>query len=807
MESSVCAQVAKVFQESQGSVAGHRKQIILLKRIQQRAFEAGNEDEFNEVFCKLVNKVLVVKRTENVGDRIVKLVASFILSLQEDYKKKDSEDEDEEMNDEDEENMLSRFVNHFIRHLLKGIESKDKNVRYRVVQFLDFTMSGLGEIDDGLYEELMFHLDKRLHDKEASIRIKALHCISRFQEEDENDQDEENNEVDESTGKLLVAIQNDPSAEVRRAALLNLVKTKVTKHYLLERARDTNAINRRLVYSRIIKEFGDFRTIEFRTREKLLSWGLKDREESVKKSCIQMFSINWLNTIDGDLIELLERLHVTKSEVCELAMDHFFENRRDLINKISFPESIWLKLTPEISFLAKKFYYYCYKNSLNDLIDLNFPEAAELANLLSKYLEILKSINKNEESEESEEIEEIEFIIEQILVIAINYDFSDEIGRRAMLQIIRNSITLDNLNEKLIENSLKVLRKLSINERDFCSMINEIINDIYDENQDEDETNIQCLIIVKHMLELVNEGLNISINSLIESLINPAVRNTKNIIRELGTYCLGLCCLLDLELSINQLYLFGLCLSKGHEELRVISIKILFDILSIFGTKVLDVEDGVDSLSLHKLFYRTLKSNDLPVIQSIAAEGLCKLYLCDILSDDELFETLILSYYNPINSSNENMIQAFTFCLPVYCFSHIMHQERMSRVAADAFKRLFIAHVEEINEDGEKLISPGLILQQLIYWTDINNVVNIHRDDIEKNEHHVNFIIKLIETFDEVDNKKYRKTVLTNLMKFSIPKGVPQEKMDELRLVIDSIETDDNVCKNVINKFKSSINI
>lgn len=302
--------LAKVFQESQSSVAGHRKQVVLLKTIQQRAHDLEHEDSFNYFFCKLINKVLLVKKSESVGDRIVKLVASFILSLQEQYEESDSED-----------NIFTRFIHYFITHLLRGIDSKDKNVRYRVVQFLDFAMSGLGEIDDNLYESLMWSLDKRIHDKEPSVRIKALHCIARFQDTED---DGTSDEVDEATSKLLIAIQNDSSAEVRRAALLNLVKSGVTKHYLLERARDTNSINRRLVYSRIVKELGDFRTIDSRTREKILLWGLKDREESVQKACVKMLSQDWLNTIDGDLIELLERLHVTNSEVAEIAMKHFF---------------------------------------------------------------------------------------------------------------------------------------------------------------------------------------------------------------------------------------------------------------------------------------------------------------------------------------------------------------------------------------------------------------------------------------------------------------------------------------------------
>lgn len=797
--------LARVFQDSQASVSGHRKQVMLLRSILDRSVELNHEDSFHFFFCKLVNKVLVIKKSESVGDRIVKLVASFILSLHDEFAQDDEQEEQEE------ENIFTRFVNYFISHLLRGIESKDKNVRYRVVQFLDLAMSALGEIDDQLYETLLWALDKRLHDKEPSIRIKALHCVARFQETDEdNDNDYE---IDEATAKLLTAIQNDSSAEVRRAALLNLVKTNTTKHYLLERAKDVNSINRRLVYSKVIKDFGDFRTIDSKIRQKLLAWGLKDREESVQRACIKMFAVDWLNTLDGDLIEFLQRLHITHSDIAELAMKQFFNYRKDILSKISFPKSIWLELTPEISFLARTFYYHCIEHSLNDIIDANYPESAELAALLRKYLEARKQLTNLEDAED------FDFVIEQLLKIGVDYDFSDEIGRREMLQVIRSSLSNDRLTDKLIIVALQVLKKLSINEKDFCAMVTEIITDIRDsdlldqeeedqesETQENEKNLIHSLSICKAMLKLTNEPIkdNLSLSSLIDTLINPAVRNTQSAIRELGTECLGLCCLLDLQLATDQLYLFGLCLSKGHEELKVIAIKALFDILSVHGTKVLDVPDGVDSLSFHKLLYRTLKDDELSEVQALCAEGLCKLYLSDILNDDELFETLILTYYNPNNSTNQSLLQAFTFCLPVYCFSHPLHQEKMAKVAVDAFMRLYIAHAENDTEDEAEMVEPATILQQIIHWTDPVNVVNQAEENINESRTHLIVGIDLLNSLDEVNSKKYKKLISINLSKLFIGTSLSYEDLKLLRETIaekqEIFNELDQLSRNNINK-------
>lgn len=87
----------------------------------------------------------------------------------------------------------------------------------------------------------------------------------------------------------------------------------------------------------------------------------------------------------------------------------------------------------------------------------------------------------------SKTLKELEFVIHQILLIAQDFDFGDEIGRRKMLQIIRTTLTEDKLPENLIAVGLKVLKELSINEKDFVTMAVEIITDIRDSIDEEDE--------------------------------------------------------------------------------------------------------------------------------------------------------------------------------------------------------------------------------------------------------------------------------------------------------------------------------
>lgn len=75
--------VAQAFQESQRTIASHRKLIVSLANIQERAVSADLEIEFNKTFCKCLNRVLPVKRTEKAADRVVKLVEGFSRYIQE----------------------------------------------------------------------------------------------------------------------------------------------------------------------------------------------------------------------------------------------------------------------------------------------------------------------------------------------------------------------------------------------------------------------------------------------------------------------------------------------------------------------------------------------------------------------------------------------------------------------------------------------------------------------------------------------------------------------------------------------------
>lgn len=874
----VLTAIAEVFQAAQGSYAGHRRHVAVLKKIYTKCLSQGIADVFDYWFSKMTIKILPLKKQEVVGDRIVRLIAGFIATNESELNKQHEVEDVEDL--ELLEQHFGQFIDSFIRNLLRGVESKNKHVRYRVMQLLAATMDNMGEIEEELYELIMWVLKHRIYDKEPHVRIQAIFCLTKFQNDDMG---KDGAQIDEATNDLIHVIRNDPSAEVRRAAMLNIVRSNATQNVILERARDVNQINRRLIYSRVLKSLRKqaFTDIDTKIVEQLMKWGFEDRDESVRNACKKLVAFTWLNILDGDIIELLENIDVVKSEYAEQALYALFQQRPDVINKVKFPAEIWESFTVETVFLLKCFHFHCLDANLLAVIEDNFPEAIKLAEYLSFYLN--KRLNDDKLSKNDEIY--LDFILHQLLEIACKYDYSDEVGRRDMLNIVRNFISRASLlSENLFKISLKVLKVLSINERDFITMTVEIINDIkYEDieqqemaeakkrlnsidrsessnfeegevNDDDDDDDVAmesfhsavdnlvsgnpnhssepknteveyqvssstlmtCLKMSRHLLELINTPLdeNIILSSLIDTLITPAVRNAEPDIRELGVRCLGLCCLLDLQLATESMYILGMCVSKGNSSLKHIALQVIVDLFSVHGTKIVDGDGKVDSISLHKIFYKILKTNELPECQSIAAEGLCKLFLGDVFTDDDLFETLVLSYFSPVNSKNEALIQAFAFCLPVYCFSHMQHQYRMSRIAADVLLRLAMLWDElQINDDEnspekDSMLKPNEIFHQLIYWCDPRGLVNVSEDIIDSNTVQFDFLIDVLAAFERFERKDVKKMLLLNIQKFNVSSNYPKEKLLKVRQLLEDIleySSVDKLCKNAVTNFLSKV--
>ena len=399
--------------------------------------------------------------------------------------------------------------------LLPLLQAKDKIVRFRCAQITSHLINRLDCVDDELFNYIRVCLLKRLRDRETNVRVQAVCGLGRLAGEGGGDEDAEDSDDDTSGGvldRLLDVLQNDPSAEVRRSLLLNLPFTPTTLPFLLERARDLDSTLRRALYARLLPALGDFRHLSLTHREKLLRWGLRDRDENVRKATGRLFSERWIedcarprdeegepvdmkpgqmaNPSSDGLFELLERIDVvnagTEGGVALSAMQELWERRPDYRDFVAFDEAYWKDLTPESVFVARTFNDHCRKERVPDSIQDKLPEATRVAYLvqanINTLVDLVQKIALQDDAEEDSVHQE--FIVEQLLHIALTLDYSDEVGRRTMFSLMREALALAELPEETTRLVVDVLRICcgfhAAGERDFCGVVLEAIAEVHD---------------------------------------------------------------------------------------------------------------------------------------------------------------------------------------------------------------------------------------------------------------------------------------------------------------------------------------
>ncbi|KAL4967229.1 condensin subunit YCG1 [Aspergillus stella-maris] len=526
--------VCAIFADAQRSTTGHRKLVVRLRKLQEaccgipqqskkngKGGEASEErlipgeetipeKEFNTEVGRCVLRILSIKKTEPVGDRILRFLGNFLTHASE----KDAEifgsDDDEEDDQNTHERPTAHLTTSLVSLIVPLLSAKDKIVRFRTTQIIAHVVNSLDTVDDELYHTLRQGLLKRIRDKEPSVRVQAVMGLARLAGNEEDD--DENGDTNAAlVEKLIDIMQNDTGAEVRRTLLLNLPLIPSTLPYLLERARDLDAPTRRALYSRLLPTLGDFRHLSLSMREKLLRWGLRDRDESVRKATGKLFYDRWVEDCAGTnddpervgqrsepsisaLLELLERVDIVntgeESGIAHEAMRSFWEGRPDYREAVLFDEAFWEGMTAESAFLLRSFNDFCRvenEGKYDSLADEKIPVVTALAMYLHKYMtELLqrKKLAKDATDVNDDETVEIEFIVEQLLHIAMTLDYSDEVGRRKMFTLLREALAVPELPQESTKLTVETLRCVcgpnAAAESEFCSVVLEAIAEVHD---------------------------------------------------------------------------------------------------------------------------------------------------------------------------------------------------------------------------------------------------------------------------------------------------------------------------------------
>ncbi|EAL23115.1 hypothetical protein CNBA6400 [Cryptococcus deneoformans B-3501A] len=847
-----------IFDQAQQSTANHRKNIVYLRKIHEQCasiveemsddrIKLTGEKAFNNIFFDMVNRVLTVKKGVAVADRVVKFVANYVSYCTGTDAANKHEDEDDE---EEADTPASRFVVRLLRHLLGGIEAKDKNVRFRVTLMIVSMINGLGEMDDDLYILLRKSLLDRSRDKEASVRVQAALGLSKLQSGEEEEDLEEGQEP--LVDVLLDLLRYDPAAEVRRAALYNFPRTPVSLPHILARTRDVDPILRRTVFAGVFsaEALPDPRILTIAQREEVVRNGLGDREPSVRKAAAGMLA-GWLDLAEGDLLEFLSRFDVTSSQVAEDALMSIFVTRPEVLQGIEFEDEYWTTLTPEKSFLVRVFVDRCVAIKDTTRLEESIPVVTALAfRVQEEYNKLVQAVN---EGADDATLMERTFIVGELLKLAVNLDYADEIGRRKMFQLAREMISQINLPDPLIPRCLDVLSKIANGERDLIRVIVDVVTELREGEGDEEDAlssgqgsigdssvnvrrlsvgsgrsrsmaprfnlddpeermksaliDLRCLLICISLLERVHSTLqdNSVFHGLLPDLIIPAVRNKEEpALRDQGLICLGLCCMIDEKMAANSFGLFIQQLNSADDVLKVKVCQIIFDLLLVHDIDTLVSKTMVQPDKVVELIRHTL-SLDIAEVQAIACEGVAKLMLAGMISDEVVLQSLVLLYFSPETADNQPLRQCLTYFLPVYCYTAAENQRRMLSIFYDTYTML--SQMSEEAEDDEMLPLSQIGLM-MVDWIDPFKALGREGSTIDTSVH-LDLSIEVLKLILMETSHDSRKALASLLSKLTLPEGEEADN-DTLKSVLalicavrDKRPLSDAPSRNAVTKFES----
>ena len=195
--------------------------------------------------------------------------------------------------------------------------------------------------------------------------------------------------------------------------------------------------------------------------------GLGDRQAPVRAAAGKLIG-TWVDVVGGGLVEFLQTFDLLGSEVAEDALFSVFVTRPDIFDNAEFDgksndiksdviiswcaEAFWSELSPEKAFLIRVFVEHCINTKDDSRLESSLPVVTALAfKIQAAYNDFLEQVQAYEEArslddpnEEEQEVNEEtradqEFVIGEMLRLAINLDYADEIGRRKMFGLVRTS--------------------------------------------------------------------------------------------------------------------------------------------------------------------------------------------------------------------------------------------------------------------------------------------------------------------------------------------------------------------------------
>ncbi|PPQ63212.1 hypothetical protein CVT24_005757 [Panaeolus cyanescens] len=920
-------QIGKIFDQVQTSLSNHRKNHVALYKLHTELanmkqpinhgcdFKLVGEIFFRNQFSHLFARVFPHKKGVRSADLVIKFVGAYVRFINEKVieERQEDEDKDEEDEDEDEpETHATRFTARLLSFLREGISSKDKNVRYRVLQAIAEMISHMGGIEPDVFKRLKAELLERTNDKEADIRIQAVISLANLSDADnsEDDSDSDSDDDDDTPSiqdSLVQILARDPSSEVRRVTLMNIPINEHTFPHVLARMRDTSPTVRKALYSVILEErvkpqadpkwqcqvnYLHPRCLTIARREKIIRNGLRDTESAVKRATESLI-LTWLNLFD-EKDDLLPRTHDGSREQNDqnqkiiALLSHFFLSSQDSIaeellislfnnpsifSRIHFDVSYWENMTFEKAFLIRVFTQYCTSKKKEPELEATLPVVTQLAFYIqSTYNKLLEHISGSAQqgpdsadqdtistSELEDRREASESTLSELLKLACYLDYTDEIGRRKMFQLVREMLRNEALLESSMLRCLDVLAEVST-KKDLVRVVVEEVQELRDNaygadgndgeqsqnpdvSIDESQENLspkaartsrdqlsqeqqlrvnvvdlKCLSLLRGMLERIKGKLdqNLSLDGVFRDLIIPSIQRKETQSRQKGLECFALYCLIDKELATRSFAYLMKQVADSPVAIKVTIMRALFDVVmkhkrAIFQAPQMTIEVFV------AFVLPMLQEQEDASLKVTLCQGVSKLLYSDVIPHDELLIYLIKIFITPATQDNQELYQWLNLFFQLYSWEKQEHQRKIR----EAFVRIFLDVCQDRQDapDADQIAS-SMLVEIFIHWTNPLQLADLsQRGNTESSDKHVDYSIQMDLAYDIIKvlihpglkvniSKEDRRVLCQALLRLYVPDTIDSRKIKGLYCLMQHVHQrslGDAVAKNSFKKFEAMI--
>ncbi|XP_043224258.1 condensin complex subunit 3-like [Amphibalanus amphitrite] len=425
--------IKSVFAACQASISVHQKLLSALKTIYDGA---ESEEAFFAEFVSLLRRSLMRSEKSPPVERTIEFAARFAKHL--------SPVSDETLAEDEEAEEVHPFFRRLFEFLVNNHRAADSSVRLRCCQLINKLLLHLGEnayLDDALCDRAYDAMLERLQDTVPAVRVQAVFALSRLQEPQ--------NKQCPVIRAYVFHLRNDPSADVRRAVLLNIGGSAATLPHVLERVRDSSAGVRRQAYTFLTKVH--IKSVSMSERRRVLKEGLQDRDETVRRTVQKDLLQFWLRLLSGSATQLLRCLYVEMCpDVAEMVVKAMCRETsyRDMVDSLGLPSETRLfapeELTPERAILWRVLcdHLRAEGGGADSQLERIAPDVPALCGLIQQLSAAAPADGESPESQW--------FVLRQLIQLAAGLELWDEFARRSLAGLVDGLLRSERLAPQLV---------------------------------------------------------------------------------------------------------------------------------------------------------------------------------------------------------------------------------------------------------------------------------------------------------------------------------------------------------------------